>query len=169
MKNLYIVRHAKSSWKEAGRTDFERSLNTRGLHNAPFMGRLLAEQNVKPDIILSSPAKRAITTARLFSDSLGYPLENIVEEESIYEAGINSLVKVINGIPDKYNIAMIFGHNPGLTIVTNYMCDKYIDNIPTCGIVKIELNVDSWNDVADECGKIISFDYPKRHLGPQEE
>lgn len=164
MKILYIVRHAKSSWKEAGRTDFERSLNRRGMHNAPFMGNLLAEQNVKPDIILSSPAKRAITTARLISDSLGYSTDNIQEEESIYEAGIGLLVKIINNISDTNNIAMIFGHNPGLTMVTNYMCDKYIDNIPTCGIVKIELNVDSWNDVADECGEIISFDYPKKYL-----
>ena len=164
MKTLYIVRHAKSSWKEQGLTDFERPLNQRGLHDAPFMGKLMADKKEVPDLILSSPANRAISTAKIFRSQLHLDKKTIVEEEIIYEAGLGNLIKIINNLSETYNSVMLFGHNPGLTYLANYLGDKSIDNIPTCGIVKITFDINSWDEVSDGSGKIVFFEYPKKHF-----
>ena len=164
MKTLYIVRHAKSSWKEHGTTDFDRPLNKRGERDAPHMGKVLKSVNIIPDIVYSSPAKRAITTCRIMCDELGYEEDRIIQSQSIYEAGIGNLMDIINSIPDKHNSAMLFGHNPGLTMLVNYLSNKHVDNIPTCGAVKINFDVTTWETIADRAGKIEFFEYPKKYF-----
>ena len=107
MKILTLVRHAKSSWKYPGLDDFERPLNKRGQRNAPLMGRILKKLDLKPELILSSPANRASMTARIISDQINYPLEKIRYEESIYATSENELLHVIAEIDDHINRAML--------------------------------------------------------------
>lgn len=164
MKRLYLVRHAKSSWKYTDLRDFDRPLNKRGKRDAPFMGKLLAEDNVMPDLIISSPALRALSTAKKIAAELGYPVEKIETHKRLYESDTDDYLNVISQVPDTVETLMIFSHNPGLTILNNFLSDKRIDNIPTCGIVNIKININHWKDLDFEKGQLISFDYPKKFI-----
>jgi len=163
MKILYLVRHAKSSWRDSALDDIERPLNKRGKRDAPFMGELLKEKVVNPDVVFSSPAKRASKTAQIIVEQIGYSKKNIIYSEEIYEASSHELVEFIKKIDDKYNSVMVFGHNPGFTMLNNFLSKKYIDNIPTCGIVALEFN-SSWKEIEKNSAKMLFFDYPKRYM-----
>jgi phosphohistidine phosphatase len=163
MKTLYLVRHAKSSWKYPNLDDFERPLNKRGRKSAPFMGTILNKLKVLPDLILSSPANRAAMTARIIADKIGYPLEKIHYSESIYEFSANALIDVIRQLDDVVNKVMLVGHNPALTDLANYFGDKPISNIPTSGVFCADLDIPSWAKTSDHCGKLIFFEFPKKH------
>ena len=163
MKTLYIVRHAKSSWDERGISDHDRKLNARGLRDAPKMGEVFANKGYRPDIIYSSSANRALTTAKTIAEKIGYPVDDIIITRDIYDATTQDLVSLINKIDDKYNSAMMFGHNPGFTVLVNLLADKYIDNMPTCSAAVLKLNVTSWKDVGSDCGKLAAFEYPKKY------
>jgi phosphohistidine phosphatase len=121
MKTLYLVRHAKSSWKYPNLDDFERPLNKRGRKNAPFMGTILKKLKVAPDLLISSPANRAAITARIIAAKINYPLEKIRYRESIYEFSEDALIHVIKQIDDSVNKAMIVGHNPATNGLANYI------------------------------------------------
>ncbi len=163
MKTLYLVRHAKSSWKYPNLDDFERPLNKRGRKNAPFMGKILKKLKVTPDLVISSPANRAAMTARIISATINYPLENIVYSEAIYEFSEDALIRVINKIDDSVNSSMVVGHNPAINGLANYIGDQPISNIPTCGICCVDLDISSWFNIGKNCGKISFFEYPKKH------
>ena len=163
MKTIYLVRHAKSSWKYPNLDDFERPLNKRGRKSAPFMGTILKKLNVAPNLIISSPANRASMTARIIADKINYPLEKIRYSESIYEFSANALIDVIQHIDDVVNKAMLVGHNPALTDLANYIGDKPISNIPTSGVFCADLDIQSWTKVSDHCGKLKFFEFPKKH------
>ena len=163
MKTLYLARHAKSSWKYPDLDDFERPLNKRGRRNAPFMGKILKNLKVAPDLITSSPANRAAMTARIMADIINYPLEKIRYSESIYEFSENALISVVKNIDDTVNKAMVVGHNPALNGLANYIGDQPISNIPTCGVYCIELGITSWAKIGPRCGKAKFFEFPKKH------
>ncbi len=165
MKTLYLIRHAKSSWKTPGLSDWERPLNARGKRDAPFMGKLLAEKGVKPDIILSSFANRAHTTAKIIAQATKYSEENIDVRKEIYMADSSTLLNIIQKIPNEHTIAFLFGHNPDFTFLANQFAEEYIMNLPTCGIVQIVFQVDNWSDINTENGKVASFEYPKKYFG----
>ncbi len=158
---LVLIRHAKSSWDEVGLQDFDRPLNKRGQKNAPEMGQRLAAKNFTTDIIISSPAKRAITTAKLIATEIDFDRKKIIQQAEIYEAGLNTLVNVVSTIDDKYHRAVLVGHNPSFTYLCNYLSDAELDNIPTCGIAHIQFDVEAWSDITQHAGKIIEFDFPK--------
>jgi phosphohistidine phosphatase len=164
IKNLYLVRHAKSDWSNSGQKDFDRVLNSRGMNDAPRMGRKLYELNVKPDIIISSPAARAKYTSEFISEQLQYDTDKIIFMDDIYEASVRSLLGVINGLADNYDKVMIVGHNPTFTYIAESFCKKTIDNIPTCGVVNIEFDIDSWAEVSEGIGNLKWFIYPKKDL-----
>lgn len=164
MKTIYLNRHAKSSWDSPELSDFDRPLNKRGKRDVPLMGELLSKKVKPPQVIYSSPAKRAITTAEQIAEYFGYEKINIIHDINIYGAGISDIMKIINSTTDEYNIIMLFGHNPTFTMVSNYLSDKYIDNIPTSGFVQINLNVKSWKEIDNNSGKLILFEYPKKYL-----
>ena len=164
LKTLYLNRHAKSSWDNSSLSDFDRPLNHRGERDAPFMGKVLSKLVKAPQLIYSSPAKRAITTAKQIAGSFNYESTNIITEQSIYEAGVSNLMKIINNTSEDYDIIMLFGHNPTFTMITNYLSDKYIDNLPTCGFVQIDFRLNSWREIEGETGKLILYEYPKKHL-----
>ena len=163
MKTLYIVRHAKSSWKYPKLDDFERPLNKRGRKNAPFMGKVLKRLQVAPELIISSPANRAAMTARIIAASINYPLENIRYREAIYEFSESALIDVVKQIDDAVNDAMVVGHNPAINGLANYIGDQPIGNIPTCGAICVELDISSWANISDHCGKLKFFEFPKKH------
>jgi len=162
MKKLTLVRHAKSSWKYPNLDDLDRPLNSRGRRDAPMMGKRLAKDKALPDLIISSPAKRAWKTAKIIAREVGCEKAKIVENTAIYEAEVSALVQIIQKIDDKHNNVMIFGHNPGFNSLSHYLTGYEVDNIPTCGIFVIEFAVNSWQKVSQGKGKFISFDYPKK-------
>ena len=162
MKTLYLIRHAKSSWDNHDISDYERELNPRGKKDAPLMAMIIKEKKIIPDLIISSPAVRAITTAKIFAEELNYPIEKIEPIEIIYEAGIRELTDVIRSIDDVKTHVMIFGHNPGITTFSNLLGSEYISGMPTCSIVGLELNINSWKDAERYCGKTLFFEYPKK-------
>ena len=164
MKKLYLVRHAKSSWEDHILSDYDRPLSSRGKRDAPLIGEILSKQNVSPDIIISSTAKRALRTAYIFADKLNNKREDVIENSSIYEATTQNLLDIINNIDDKNTTAMLFGHNPGFTTLANLIGDKYIDNMPTCAVAMFELNINSWKQVNVNSGALIGFEYPKKYL-----
>ena len=164
MKTLYLNRHAKSSWSDSSLDDIDRPLNKRGLRDAPLMGDILRKMVLPPDIIYSSPAKRAMATAVEIAEAFNYDINEIKQEQIIYDAVVSDLLKLINSAQDTYNIIMMFGHNPTFTMTSNYLTNKFIDNIPTSGFVQIDFDIDSWNQVDRDIGKLILFEYPKKYL-----
>ena len=160
MKQLIIVRHAKSDWGNLDLRDFDRPLNKRGKSNAPEMAHRLVKKKIKPEVIVSSPALRAITTAKFFADTWQMPLAEIQEEPNIYEASVHTLLNVINNFDKKYAKIAMFGHNPGLTDLVNYLGGQIYD-LPTCSVVILEFPFDDWAMISQETAKVIFFDYPK--------
>jgi phosphohistidine phosphatase len=163
MKTLYIVRHAKSSWDDMDLDDFERPLNERGKRDAPTMGKRLKEKAIVVDQILSSPAKRALSTAKRIAKVLEYKNEHIKTDQRLYHANHEVIISVLRSVKDKFDTVMIFGHNPGLTdFVNDLMKDKkLIDNVPTCGVVAFELPIEAWSELQSRTGKFLFFDFPK--------
>ncbi len=163
MKTLYLVRHAKSSWDNANLADFDRPLNKRGHKAAPFMAKLMHEKNVQVDLIISSPANRALATAEIFSDVLEYPREKIEQRIEIYEGGLNHMLQLVRQIPDNCSAAMLFGHNPTLTSFANLLSGEHLENIVTCGIVRIDMKSGSWQETMMDSGELVWYEYPKKY------
>ncbi len=163
MKRLYLLRHAKSSWKDPELADYDRPLNKRGKRDAPFMGQRLKKQGVRPDIILSSPAKRARKTARSIAQEIDYPPKQIRWLESLYAAGSESMLRIVMDCDDDCNQVLLVGHNPGLTDLAERLTGTLVDNIPTAGVMAVDFDIDSWAEVKEGAGAVVFFDYPKKH------
>jgi len=161
MKTLYLIRHAKSDWNNPELTDFERTLNKRGLKEVPFMAEKLNELAFNPDHIICSSSKRTRTTAKLICKEINYPLNDVCFDPSIYEASLTTLIAIINLLPNNKDEIAIIGHNPSITNLSNYLTNDHIANMPTCSIVKIELEIDNWNEIVREIGIQKFFIYPK--------
>ena len=159
MKVIYLIRHAKSDWNNPLLTDFERPLNKRGLQDAPFMAKKLAELDFNPSLIVCSPAQRTTSTAELIA-----PKTSILFENSIYEASLNNLTHLINLLPNEHNQIALIGHNPSITSLSNYLTDDFIGNMPTCCIIKIELEIDTWKEITQGIGIQQFFIYPKAFI-----
>ncbi len=162
MKILTLLRHAKSSWKDAGLQDSERPLNSRGQRDAPVMAQRINEAGIRPSLILSSPAVRAWTTAKAIAHEINYPAEFLQQENRLYLASVRNLLKVIGEQDIAFNNLMVVGHNPGLTDFANYLMHELTDNIPTCGFVSFEIDCEDWNLESEAEIKLMVYDYPKR-------
>ena len=161
MKTLYIIRHAKSSWDDPYLDDFDRPLNGRGKRNVPDMGQRLAKLAVKPDLLLSSPAKRAISTARGIAEALGYSESEIVQDRELYHASSSSITEIISHTDVQVDTLMIFGHNPGFTSLIGNLSGFNLYNLPTCGICGIQFPINSWKGIGTVQGEKFYYDYPK--------
>lgn len=161
MKTLYLIRHAKSDWSHAGLRDIDRPLNSRGIKTAPKMASLLRGLGISPDLLVSSPANRARTTAQYFATEFGIPYDKIDIQTEIYEADTRDIMHVIHNLPDTANVVFLYGHNPTFTFFANNFADKMIDNIPTCGIVKIEATIDKWQLFDRSSAKVRDHWFPK--------
>jgi phosphohistidine phosphatase len=162
MKTLTLVRHAKSSWHDTNLSDRERPLNKRGLRDAPIMGRRAVEAGIRPSLIISSPAVRAWTTAKVFATELGYPVEFLQREDDIYLASLDRLLEVVASQDAGFNNLMVFGHNPGLTDFANYLSPGLTNNLPTAGIVSVEFDRDDWSLFERPKTELLVYDYPKK-------
>jgi phosphohistidine phosphatase len=160
-KQLILIRHAKSDWANAGLDDFDRPLNDRGKRDAPLMVQRLIDKKVKIDAFISSPAKRAAKTAKIFVDGYGRDKDDLLFKEELYLAAPATFFSVIEKIDDAYNSVAIFSHNNGLTDFANLLTDARIDNIPTCGIFAVTIDSDSWSDFRTAKKEFWFFDYPK--------
>lgn len=162
MKTLIVVRHAKSSWDDPELSDFNRPLNDRGERDAPRMAKVLKERELAIDAVLSSPAVRALTTCQVFVEGLGLRKSDIQLVKELYHAGDEMILNVVKGISDGASVAMLFGHNPGLTDFVNNLLEEEIDNIPTTGIVGCTLKIEKWRDARWGCGEMEFFEWPKK-------
>ena len=162
MRRLVLVRHAKSSWKEPSLADFDRPLNKRGKRDAPVMGQRLAEQQIDPSLIVSSPARRARRTAEVVAEALDYPVDEIEFEDEIYEAGVGALLHLVRCLDDADREVLMVGHNPGFTDLCNLLTNEPLANLPTCATVTVEFDLTSWAQVGPDSGELTRFDYPKR-------
>jgi len=162
VKTLYVIRHAKSSWEDPFLDDFDRPLSSRGRSDAPRMGKRLKEKEIHPDLLLSSPAERAISTCLVIAEKIGYNLNNVHTDRRLYHADDDQLLSIVRGLNDANDEVAIFGHNPGLTDFVNRLSPEPVtDNIPTCGIVCLKFSLDSWKQVHWGKGDVDFFDFPK--------
>ncbi len=162
MKTLSLLRHAKSSWSDPSLSDNERPLNKRGQRDAPVMGERIAESSIRPSLILSSPAVRAWTTARIIANEISYPREFLQREDRLYLASVSEIVAVLSAQDLGFNSIMIVGHNPGLTEFANLLVPGITDNVPTCGIVAVDADTDTWDFTETPDCELTLYDYPKR-------
>ena len=160
-KLLYLVRHAKSSWSDRSLSDRDRPLNKRGRRSAPDMGRRLAAQDHLPELIISSPAKRAFSTARKIARELGYDRSEIMKDESLYFSGTGGMLDLLESLDDSYQRVMIVGHNPAMTSLMNILSGSSIDNMPTCAVAVIEYPMASWSELRSAEGQLLAYDFPK--------
>jgi len=161
MKKLYLVRHAKSSWKHEGVLDMDRPLKGRGIRDAYNASVWLQEQGDRPDLIISSPATRALHTALIFSKNLDYSFSNIKIEGGIYHASTKELFQIVKDLDDSLDSVMVFGHNPTITDFVNRCIDHRIDNVPTTGVACLKFEEDHWANIGKRA-ELMFFDYPKR-------
>lgn len=161
MKTLYLIRHAKSSWDHPGLRDIQRPLNERGLRDAPVMARILRARTDSPVLIVSSPAKRALTTALFFAEAFGIPDESVVRNPAIYEASLPELLQVIRALPNAAETILLFGHNPTFTDVANLFSEDFVANIPTCGIIQIESEALGWENFDETNSRLVWKIFPK--------
>jgi phosphohistidine phosphatase len=163
MKTLYIMRHAKSSWEFEELSDHDRPLNKRGRNDAPMMGQELAANNTKLQLILSSPAVRAITTATLVGRELGFDASDIVVDDRIYGASAKELLDVAHQAPAKVDSMMLVGHNEALSEFANMLSPKHIASMPTAAVVALRFDCDNWYDIRRNNAELLFFDIPKNH------
>jgi len=162
MKQLYLIRHAKSSWGDFSLPDFDRPLNERGKKDAPEMAKRLLDKKITIDAFVSSPAKRAKKTCRLFCKEYQAKEDEIIFIDSLYNPALNSFFEVTAALDNKYEHVAIFSHNPGITDFVNRLCkDVKIDEMPTCAIFAVEIDTDKWKNFITAEKKFLFFDYPK--------
>ncbi len=160
MKRLLILRHAKSSWDHPDLADIDRPLNKRGLRDAPRMGRWMKQQSLIPDVIASSPAERAKTTARLAAEACGYqhPIKQVGD---FYGGGPEAYVHWLQGLPEDNRVVLVVGHNPDLETLLNILTGE-VTALPTAALAEVELNVGRWAALArSPAGKLLHLWSPK--------
>ncbi|MEX0884563.1 MAG: histidine phosphatase family protein [Cyclobacteriaceae bacterium] len=160
MKKLLLCRHAKSSWDNPGLNDHQRPLAPRGLQDAPIMAERLLRKGFFPDHMISSDAMRAIETAKIFAQILGFELSKIQKTNDLYHADVNEILRVIQKTPESVQTLFLFGHNPGLTDFLEYLGEA-LDNLPTSGTFGFELTIDHWGDLSGEMARFWYYDFPK--------
>jgi len=163
MKHLTLIRHAKSGHDDPTLRDFVRPLNDRGRRDAPKMGRHLRKEfNFSPDCLISSPATRALTTARAIAAELGENCAPLQQDERIYEAPVSILLEVLREVDDSRQHVCMVGHNPGMENLTNWLAgERTLAGFVTCGVAMLELDISSWEKLRKGCGKLVHFLAPR--------
>ena len=159
MKNLIIVRHCKSSWKDPSLSDFDRPLNKRGNIDGELMSNYLREKEKKIDKLILSTSIRTRLTSKYFIEKIHFNSISYLDE--LYHASYSEIIKIISKIENNFNNIMVIGHNPGLTELINHFTDMRIYNIPTSGIIKVEFKEDKWSKITENKGKIVYKKFPK--------
>lgn len=163
MLTLYLMRHAKSSWDDPLQTDFHRPLNARGLRDAPAMAAHFAARKETVDLLVSSPAARALATAQHVASALGATNDSIVQEPKLYLADLTTWRSVLNDLPATSGTVALFSHNPGISECCEWLTGEGLGELPTCAMVRIDMDADEWKALARGTGTVRWYDYPKKH------
>ncbi|WP_192822076.1 histidine phosphatase family protein [Rufibacter sp. LB8] len=164
MKTLYLVRHAKSSWDFEDLSDHDRPLAKRGRNDAQIMGQELLDRKIKLDLLISSSAVRALSTATLFAKELDFDPEKISAQEELYRMGSEEMLFFVQSLPDEYSYVMLVGHNPTFTELVNLLApEKSIANLPTAGVAGFSFDVEYWSQATAENAKLLFLDFPKNY------
>ncbi|MCI5055707.1 MAG: histidine phosphatase family protein [Flavobacteriales bacterium] len=164
MKSVIVARHAKSTWKDKFIEDIDRPLKERGIFDAYDIASKLKEKEVVPDLMLSSPATRALHTAIIFSRLLDYPLYRLAIHSEIYSANLIDLMELIERTSDEFDTIMMFGHDPSFTNLVNRLANLDLEKVATTGTVKINFQIDSWTEISKKKGKLAFYLKPNRAL-----
>ena len=164
MKTLYLVRHGKAGWRHREVNDAERPLKKKGIEESQMMALHLSEKDIHPDLLITSPAKRSIQTARILAEELGLPKNKVIENASIYNASLEEVMTVILGLDDNFSRVMIIGHDPSLANVAAYLTGHIVEKIPTAGAVEITFNTTHWSKLSEESGHIQFSISPKMFI-----
>jgi len=162
LKILTIVRHAKSSWKNASLSDKKRPLNRRGDRDAPLMGERIHEHGIRPSLIVSSPATRAWTTAKIIATAINYPREFLHKEDTLYLASLHEILDIVVAQDSGFNNLMLVGHNPGMTDFANFLVPGLTNNLPTAGVVSVQIDRDDWSLYERPATELLVHDWPKK-------
>lgn len=163
MKTLYLVRHSKAIPGESGVNDFKRPLEKRGVEDAKTISKRLRKKEIFPDIMIASPADRALETAHIFAEILGYPSRQILLKEEIYEGNAAEIRHLLEQLDDHYDIAMLFGHEPALSILaTQLLRETEGIELRTTGVIGIGFDMSTWQNLKEQTGALLLFDFPVR-------
>lgn len=161
MKQLILIRHAKSDWNDPSLSDFDRPLNARGKRDAPVMAQRLLDKKISIDLFVASPAKRAKKTAAIFAEAYGFDKKQVHFQDELYLAPETVFAAVVSKLDNNADAVAIFAHNPGITDFANSLTNARIDDMPTCCIFAIQADCKNWNDFAAAKKKFLFVDYPK--------
>lgn len=164
MQRLYLIRHAKSSWADERLADFHRPLKTRGVRAAEAMGARLAAAGIVPQLIVSSPAVRARSTAAIIADGVGCAVEGIVYDEGLYLGSEEYHYELLGTLFGGVDEIFLVGHNDTISFVAAHLCGRDLGNVPTCGIVAIEYGAGGFS-AQKGAGRLVFFWYPKDQGG----
>ncbi|AZQ44632.1 SixA phosphatase family protein [Nonlabens ponticola] len=146
MKKLILIRHGKSSW-DLNVRDYDRVLQQRGVEDGHLIGKALLKTSLKPDLIMSSPAARALQTATIVTEYLDYNLSSLKLNRSLYTFDSNELAVAIKEVTNEVDTLLVFSHNHGLTEFANQYGSTRFDNVPTTGVVVIDFDIPKWSDL----------------------
>ena len=161
MRQLILVRHAKSDWSDRSVPDAERPLTPRGERDAPEMGRRLADRQGEVDALYSSTARRALDTAGHFASALGRDVAEIHLRKGLYTFSPNDLLRELRGLDDAHERAAVFGHNPATSGVAAYLANEMLGDLPTCAVVRLDVDCGSWRDLGPAVCALREVDTPK--------
>ena len=161
MKSILLIRHAKSSWGNPSMDDFDRPLNDRGNKDAPVMAKRLIDKHISIDAFITSPALRALTTAKYFLEAFKAKKEALIPIGELYQAPVSEFYRVIKRLDEKYKCVAIFSHNPGITEMVNSLDVAKVDSMPTCAVFGVHADIEKWSDFKAAGKQFWLFDYPK--------
>ena len=159
-KSLFLLRHGRAMEKLSGQKDMDRELDAIGLQNSSRMGIKLQNDQTRFDIIISSPAARALNTATLVAEQIGYDPGRIHVNEEIYEASVRTLLQVVNHMKNEWETVLLVGHNPAISYLAEYISDAEIGTMHTCGLVHLTFETDNWEEITQGSGSFSSYVYP---------
>lgn len=166
MKTVCFIRHAKSSWDQAGLADIDRPLNIRGKTTAPLMAQIIADKGFTPDLIITSTAKRARQTAKFFRKQFGIKKQAVQFDPAIYGGDEQAIFEILRKVDDKIETVFLFGHNPTMNYLAALFSEDRI-HVPTCGILVVQLPIEHWSEVQPDHTALKHFIYPKQFI-PEE-
>ncbi len=161
-KHFFLVRHAQAETSSPMSKDFDRMLTPTGMAEATKMGERLVQLQVKPSLIVTSPAYRCTDTAQLLAERMGYDTTLIRQEPDLYEASVRNLLSVINGLEETYGSVMLVGHNPAATYLAEFLTRAEIGSLPTGSVVYITFEGQKWAEVTGQSAKLVWFEYPDK-------